>query len=243
MAIARGVGPLYMTQGNVTSGTPGTLVGTTAGRSLIFVVFWYDPASTTTISSITIDAQTATLSAGSKFTNLAALSNTSGQIAYLPSITGSGDKTITLTFSDAAYAELAVMEYAGLDTASLVDASSNEINTTADPSTTLVTTSANTLIVAGVMNDFGDVTAGSGYTLFGGAGMGNSLYYAEAEDNLDAGAAGSKTVSFSGFTNTWGVTMASFHIAGGGGGRAAKNTRGWGLGTELGMGIWMPNEL
>jgi len=27
------------------------------------------------------------------------------------------------------------------------------------------------------------------------------------------------------------------------GGRTTKNTRGWGLGTELGMGIWMPNEL
>ncbi len=32
-------------------------------------------------------------------------------------------------------------------------------------------------------------------------------------------------------------------LTAGGGGRAGKNTRGWGLGTELGMGIWMPNEL
>lgn len=29
----------------------------------------------------------------------------------------------------------------------------------------------------------------------------------------------------------------------GGGGRVAKNTRAWGLGTELGMGLWMPNQL
>ncbi len=37
--------------------------------------------------------------------------------------------------------------------------------------------------------------------------------------------------------------VGAWEVAAVGGGRAGKNTRAWGLGTELGMGIWMPNEL
>jgi hypothetical protein len=70
--------------------------------------------------------------------------------------------------------------------------------------------------VAGGINNFGEYTAGGAYTLFGSGSIANTLNYAEAEDDLDAGSAGSKAVDFTGFGTNWSMTVASFKIAGGG---------------------------
>jgi hypothetical protein len=212
MAITRGVGPLYITLAAQTSNN-GALTGTTAGRSIIIVLHWYDP-SVTLVPTITISGESnATLIAGSKFTNQ--LTNANGQIAYLANIGTGGNKTITVTFGGSVYADVAVMEYAGLDTSSQPDASTSAFGTTT-ATTTLTTTTANALIVAGGANDSGDFSAGSGYTLFGGAGMSNGSAYSEAEDQLDMGSAAPKTVAFTGFGSNWAMTIASFKAAGGG---------------------------
>ncbi len=243
MAISRGVGPTYISIAGTASNS-GVLNGTTVGRSLVFVLFWYDPSGTIVPTAIDISAESldATLIAGSKFTNNASLNNVSGQIAYLANNTTGGDKTITITFSDNTYCDSAVMEYAGMDLTDQPDGSTSGSGAP-DPATisTFSTTTANALVVAGGMGNGGDFTAGGFFTLFGGSGMGNSIFYAEAEDLVDAGGAGSTTIDFTGFAPNWSITAASFKpVAGGGGGKVTKNTRSWGLGMELGMGIWMP---
>lgn len=214
MAITRGVGPLYVSVAAVTSNS-GTLNGTTAHRSLVLVAFWRDPAGAIT-PTITISGESnPTPIAGSKFTNIAGVNNGSGQIFYLADIQTGGNKTITLTFGATNDATLAVMEYAGLDLASQPDNSANA--TGADPATmSLTTNTANALIVAGIVNNGGQSTAGSGYTLFGG-GMPDDVAYQESEDQLDMSSPASKTVAFGSYAGSaWAMTAASFKAAGGG---------------------------
>ncbi len=213
MAITRGVGPLYISLGAVSSNN-GVLNGTTIGRSLVFVAIWYDPAGTIA-PTITISGESdATAIAGSKFTNNAALGNISGQIFYLANNTAGGNKTVTFSLGTSGYADVAVMEYAGMDLASQPDNSTNAVGTD-PPTTTLTTITANALIVAGGVTNYAEFTAGTLFTLYGGGGMPNSLFYEESQDNVDAGAAGSKTVDFTGFATNWAITAASFKAAGG----------------------------
>jgi len=215
-AITRGVGPLYFT---ITAGQTnnGSLVGTTIGRSLVVVIFWYDPAGTIT-PTITISGESnATPIAGSKFTNDTANNNASGQIFYLANNTGGGDKTITCDLgSPGNYADIAVMEYAGMDTSSQPDNWISASGATATATTSLSTITANALIVAGGINNTIEFIAGSGYTLFGGAGMTNTIHFEEAQDNIAAGVAGAKTVAFTAVVSNWALTAASFKAAGGG---------------------------
>jgi len=217
MAITRGVGPLYISLQGITSNNA-VLTGTTAHRSLVFVAFWYDPAGTATPTIAINGESNATPIAGSKFTNSGA-NNGSGQIFYLADIQTGGNKTITITFAGTAYATVAVIEYVGLDLTSQPDNSTSA--TGLDPArtatTALTTNTANALIVAGGLGNSGELTAGSGYTLFGGGGMPNDVQYSEAEDQLDMGSPASKTVAFVGDAAAWGLTAASFKIAGGAG--------------------------
>jgi hypothetical protein len=215
MAITRGVGPLYVSLGAQSSNS-GVLNGTTVGRSLVAVIFWNDPAGTIAPTISVSGESNMTPIAGSKFTNNANVNNTSGQIYYLANNTGGGNKTITVNLGTSGYADAAIMEYVGLDTSSQPDASMNAAGTD-PPTTSLTTTTANALIVAGGINNYAEFTAGSGYTLFGGGGMPNSLQYEESQDQLDMSGAASKTVAFTGFATNWAITAASFKIAGGAG--------------------------
>ncbi len=211
--IARGVGPMYIVASILDTSFSGTLNSTTIGRSLVIVVMWYDPAGTINISSINIGGESnATIIAGSKLTNGAG--GISIQIAYLANNTAGGNKLITVNFSAATYSDVAVTEYSGMDTASQPDNSTNATGTTT-ATTSLTTTTANALIVAGGINNSSDFTAGGAYTLFGGGGMPNSLFYEEVEDLLDAGGAGAKTVDFTGFASNWDMSVVSFKAAAG----------------------------
>ncbi len=212
-AITRGVGPVYGTDiTGLNSNVATTLNSTTIGRSLVIVVMWYDPSANITISSITISGESdATLIAGSKLTNgVAAISM---QIAYLANNTAGGNKLVTVNFSATTYTDMAVTEYAGMDTASQPDSSATATGLTT-ATTSYATTTANALIVAASINNSAEFTAGSGYTLFGNGGIPNSMFYEEAEDILDAGASGGgKTVDFTGFAANWDMSIASFKAA------------------------------
>ncbi len=204
-AITRGVGPTYFTLYNLTSDST-VITGTTAGRSLIFVLFWYDPDNIINITSITISGESnATLIAGSKFTSIA--TDVSGQIAYLANNVNGGDKTITVTADTQTYVDVMIIEYAGLDLASQPDNSTSATGNPGPATVNLTTTTAGALIVAGGVNDTTDLTEGSDYTLLN---MPNIVFYEETEDNLNAGAAGVKTVNFTGSVSSWGITAASF---------------------------------
>jgi len=240
MAITRGVGPVYSVQ--IFSSTSGNVVlnGTTAGRMLVIGIAWQDESAEASITSITINGETnATLIAGSKAHTGSAGDHT--QLAFHPNLTAGGNKTITVTFDQTVFATFGVMEYAGQDTTTQPDASNNAVASAADPTLSLTTVSANALIVALVTTQGGEPTAGAGYTLLGTRP--NNSFKDEDEDLLDAGAAGAKTVNFTVAFGLYELSVASFKPAGGGGGRTTKNTRAWGLGMELGMGIWMPPDL
>ncbi len=215
-AITRGVGPTYIELLSQITNT-GSLVGTTIGRSLIAVVFWYDPSVVITPVISVSGESNMTPIAGSKFAN-AAGNSAAGQIYYLANNTAGGTKTITVDLGTFGYADVVVMEYAGLDTSSQPDNSAfNDVGAPGDPTVNLTTTTANSLIVgAYIANSNFTVTEGSGYTLFGGSGFGVNIGFAKAEDNLNAGAAGAKTVNFSGFADVWAMTTASFKAAAGG---------------------------
>ncbi len=243
MAFTRGVGP------GTNTGASSTLVlpisGTTAGRMLVIAAAWDDVSfGEQTITTIDVNGQSATPIASTKFTRTTGMGDVSGQLAYLPTLSSGGDKTVIISFSaGGTYSSGSVMEYAGQDPASQPDGTG--IATTGvdvQASAPLTTINANALIVAFCCSNYAQPTAGGAYTLWGS--FPNIGYYQEVEDKLDAGSAASKTIDFTDPTfGNWVISAAAFKPAAGGGGRAAKNTRGWGLGTELGMGIWMPNEL
>jgi hypothetical protein len=214
----RGVGPTYISVA-ATQTNNNTLVGTTIGRSLVAVIMWYDPASPSIFPVISVSGESdMTNIAGSLLTNGGG-NTISGQIYYLANNTAGGTKTITIDLGVSGYAEVAVMEYTGLNTSSQPDSSANNKGFTGDPSLILTTINANALIVACETNNYSPATPGSAYTAFGGAGFtSGNLGFQIAMDNVNAGAAGAKTVDLTGIGvgPTWAMTAASFKIAGGG---------------------------
>ncbi len=212
----RGVGPTYISLASQINNT-GSLVGTTIGRSIVAVIMWYDP-SATIVPVISVSGESnMTAIPGSLFQNAAGNSD-SGQIYYLANNTAGGTKTITVDLGTFGYAEVAVMEYAGLNTSSQPDNSTQGTGNTSDPTLPLSTITANALIVACEINNGGVASPGTGYTAFGGAGFTNNLGIQIAMDNVNAGAAGPQTVDLTGIGvgPAWAMTVASFKIAGGG---------------------------
>lgn len=211
----RGVGPTYISVA-ATQTNNNTLASTTIGRSLVAVIFWYDPTNAI-IPVISVSGESnMTLIPGSLFAN-AVGNSVSGQIAYLANNTAGGTKTITVDLGVSGYAEFTVMEYAGLLTSGQPDNSAfNDLGAPGpNPSMSLTTINTSALIVAGYMDNTSISTAGSAYTAFGGGGFTNNLGNALAEDNLNAGSAGPKTVDVTGTGAVYALTGASFKIAGG----------------------------
>jgi hypothetical protein len=242
MAITLGVGPSTGDALPVDSFSI-VLTGTTINRGVVVLIAWEELNPAPNITAVDVAGQAATLVAGSKAT----LGSDHIQIAYLNNLSSGGDKTINVTFGDYVYAVGVAIEIAGHDTAVGVDATLTATDNTglSNPITgTLTTATANAAIFA-LCTAAGFPSAGTNFTLLSNPRE-NVGFQDEDEYWLDAGAAGGKTVSFASADSGafWLLSAVSIKIAGGGGGgRTAKNTRGWGLGTELGMGIWMPNEL
>jgi len=175
-----------------------TATGTTAGRMLVIAANWYLDAANV-ISSITVSGESnATPVVGSLSTNVNGQSR--NQIAYLNNLASGGTKTITITFNTSTYSGCSVMEYAGQDTTSQPDASTTitgfDSGGTTSCNTNITTTTANALIVAICDNNGQAITAGSGYTLWGGLPSTGGPSAGQVQDNVDAGALGSKPVTF-----------------------------------------------
>jgi len=207
MTIARGSGPTYIT---VTAGTSNTgVISTTTGRSLVAAVIWYETQSANPPTIGVNGESNMTYIAGSKFSN-PSVNGSAGQIAYLANITSGGSKTITADFgAPGNYCDVAVMEYSGMNTGSQPDNSTSATGTTT-ATTSLTTLTDNALIVACGVNNSTEFTAGSGFILFGGGGMPNTIYNEESEDEVDAAGAAAKTVAFVGVVANFGMTVASF---------------------------------
>lgn len=191
-----------------------TINGVSAGNQLVIAARWYH--ATATISSITISGESNATVHGSPTKN-ASLNNATGQIASLANVTSGGNKTITCTFSAdlSSAGGITVMEVSGGDTAAFFDVEAGSTGNSTNPTTSLTTSNANEMIVAVQSNGSADATAGSGYTLIA---LPNTFWFDEAEYNLDAGVAGSKTVDFAAGSAQWMVKAAAFKASGGGGG-------------------------
>ncbi len=216
--IARGVGPFYGSNSPGTSATAST-VGLTVGRMLVITIAWDDTGGTRTISSVTVAGNdNATVLAGTKADRL---STNHTQIAILPKITAGGDRNVTVNMDGSTYLAVGVMEYSGQDDVTQPDAQTAATGTSANPSTTLTTITSGAGISA-LLDTYPDppTAPGSGYTWWGGTRP-NQAFYQKDEDNVDVGAAGSKTVDFAASSSvSWGISAIAIKPAGAAGNKA-----------------------
>jgi hypothetical protein len=214
VAIAVTVGPVT---GGITSGNNSftlTLTGTTAGRSIVVGVAWQSAFSTVSTVSCSGESNLTLHGSPTQTANLSKL-----QFASLGNNTGGGDKTITITMSGTASANNQASAYAvelsGTNSASVFDTTNGSTGTSSSPSTSVTTGAEGNAIFALAVADStgsGDFTAGSGYTLISMTDSSNRQF--QGQYDVDAGAAGSKTVDFGlGGSQTWAVLAGSFSIA------------------------------
>jgi hypothetical protein len=211
MAITKGVGPTiaHVDAGGTTTSTV-TLVGTTAGRSIVITVSWYN--ATAVISNITITGESnATLAANSAVWSGGSIDNARAQIAYLSNNTTGGDKTIVANLS--AVSRFTIITATEIIGADLTDALDNSNNATATSTNAVcaLTTVANAAIFGVAVGQSG-FTKGANYTLIENSAtnwMENEEYW------LDSGGAGSKNVDWTNASTAWVVSCASFKAAGG----------------------------
>jgi hypothetical protein len=179
----------------------------TAGNHLVMFVLCYGAAYDVTINSAT--------AGGQSFTNQGKSTHAGSGIGVtvltLDNISGSGSKSFVVTPSSGVGTGYCVVyEFSGGDTAGVFDATNGASgSSTANPSLSLTTTTANAMIVALVANNVQTPTAGSGYTLTSIAST------VVGEYDLDAGAAGAKTVDFVASSDSWAMRAVSLKLAGG----------------------------
>ncbi len=200
---------------NVATSIVTILPGTTIG-GMIVIIFGYSGASgPVTITGATVSGE-ADLTEATGF-NMTANGDTF-RIFYLANNTGGGSKTVTITFSDFAYFSSVTLEYLGQDTTTQPEATTTPVLgvNVGDP-TISITTAAGDLIISVCSTNSGKPTAPGGYT---DLNLSNPGYWANAADNVAAGA-GSNTLIWTDQSNTqFGVSAIAFKAAavGGGGG-------------------------
>jgi hypothetical protein len=209
-AITRGVGPVN--NDNLTNQIVTVLPGTTVGGMLVIVIGYSGLSGPVTISSATVSGEV-------DMTRVTAFNMTSVgdsfAIFYLPNNTGGGSKTITITFSDNAYFSSIAQEYLGQDTTTQPDATtsptSGALGSGTDPTISITTATAGDLIITVCSDNGGKPTMPSGYS---DLNLSNPGYYANAADNVAAGAVGSKTLIWADVNNyDWGVSAVAFKAA------------------------------
>jgi hypothetical protein len=177
----------------------------TAGNHLVMFVMPSGAAY-----DVTIDAATA---GGQAFTNRGKSTQAGAGLGItvltLDNISSTGTKTFVVTpSSGVGSGQCVVYEFSGGDTAGVFDATNGTSQASqANPSVSLTTATANAMIVAVTMNNSVTCTEGSGYTL-------TTITSARAgEYDLDAGAAGAKTVDFVGASDAWAMRAVSLKLA------------------------------
>lgn len=210
MAFSIGVGPTDTTDNDGSSSAQVTLNGTTAGRSLLVCVRWFNGSET--ISSIACS--------GESNLTLQTRSGPDGggrnvQWASLNNISTGGDKTITVTFSGSTFhVGLMAVEVVGGDTTDIFDAVGNASGSSADPTVNVTTAQLGAAIFAGCFtSNANELNPGSGYTSIA---FGQTTGSAHGEYDLDAGAAGSKTANFtdSSGTGNWVISAIALNPQG-----------------------------
>lgn len=214
MAHTLGVGPTTGVSGGGADDTVNaTLVGTTAGRGILILV-WYMDAAALTVSGVTIAGESAPSSAGAMI-RITSPADYGVQIFYLGNNTGGGNKAIEATFSAAPDASgICVIEFAGGDTASWLGTGTvSATGSSSAPSVNITTATNNELVIGMVICNDSTQTPGTGYTAIT---LPNIFWYEEGQYNLDAGTAGVKAFDMAlGGSANWGIFAASFKIAGG----------------------------
>lgn len=163
----------------------------TIGSLLVAAVYWNSSTATCTVSDGINGAWTA---AGGPQTGIAALSAWRLQLFYFLNNNTAVATTVTATVSSAVSAGLAIHEYLG--TSVSVDgtpAYNTPTGTTVVTSGTVTTTVAGTLLFLAGVAEVSANAAGAGFVQREGLAFGGNI----TEDDLDGGAAGGKTGSFS----------------------------------------------
>jgi hypothetical protein len=185
------------------------LTGVDAGDSLVVPILW--GSASVTITSVTCSGESNLTGHTQK--GPVGPSDSTTQIFHLDNVTSGGTKTITINFSGAPGGGTAfAMALAGGKTSGFFDAEpsgggSNAASGT--PSTSITTTVANAFIVAICSNDGGDPQNGTDYTL---VTLADRNWFINGEYDLDAGAAGAKTVDMT-VGGVWVIGAAAFKPA------------------------------
>ena len=186
----------------------------TSGRGLVAMVIFGDFGAED-ITSITVTGESNMTLLG---THARSGVNHSTQMAYLPAMTSSGNKTITATISqeNQPVKKLIVQEVYDDVTGEIVeDGVANGLGTAANPSINLTTGTDNDAILAVLISEGSEPTTGTGFTLLH---SGASFAYERAQYDLDAGTAGSVAVGWTTpGTGDWSIAAAAFKgVAGAG---------------------------
>lgn len=214
MTISIVQGPIEGAEG-VTTATV-TLNSCVAGNSLLILSLHTPAVAGTSFSSASCPGETVTSRAvGTSWDN-----NVEARWLTVDNIQSNGSKTVTVTYSDwNGSPRLVAFELAGGNTANLYD---NSVSWTATGSATMSTSlavTANAAIFAYGLSNTGSgaLTPGAAYTGFNFTNFGNTNY---GEFDLDAGAAGAKTVDFdfAWATADHHILAISLNAGGGGGG-------------------------
>lgn len=187
-----------------------TYNGLTSGRGLVVMILWQDGAATT-ITSVAATSESNLTLIGTPSRN--ATTGWSSQIAYLGTISTTGNKTITTTFSDTVIGSYVFAQelYDSVAGGIALDGFANTNGGTANPTVDVTTGSNNSAILAVLENSTGAPTAGSGYTAQGTAWF-NAEYW---EYDLDVGTAGTYAANWTVASSNWSLAAAGFKAAGG----------------------------
>lgn len=155
----------------------------TAGHTALAIVWWYGSAD---ISSVALTGESNLTLIGSKYATGGPGGTT--QFAVLNSISSTGSKTVTVTFSAALTAgRVILVDIDGANTSGAAGVrASNNGNSTA-PSATLNGCAANSAIFGICLSGSGGQTAGTNYTSLGMTNYWNAEF---AEVDTDSGSAG-----------------------------------------------------
>lgn len=201
MAIAR----VGQTEGTTSGGTITTHTGAvtrscTAGNSLLVIIRWYNAV---TVSSIACSGETITL-VGSAQGNGALNASARTQFAVINNISSTASKTIDVTYSGAAAnSTVSCVEFSGANTSGIAGAHPAAATGTAstNPSHSVTTTAADSLIVGALMSSASGATVGAGYTTLG-FGSFWSFEFGECS-TATTGATGAKTVDWTNGAADW----------------------------------------
>lgn len=204
--------------GSTTSVVLSYLSALTSGSLLVGAAYWNDTGNSATVSDSVNGSWTA---AGSPQNGAGALSAYRFQCFYDLSNAATTAATVTCTSSAGADVALAIHEYTGTSVAlNGTPSYSNFTGSTTVTSGTVTTTVANAMLFCGCVTSNAASTAGAGYTKREGANFGSNI----TEDDLDAGAAGSQTATFTVAGSGDNTIVGLIAFSEGGGAAAAVST-------------------